>query len=353
MRLPAKISIGTGVTIWPQHLQSVSGNIDCKFNVNKEAISALDFLSKGPFFFPVDPHFDPLERMVVPGAGEDFRDELINSAGIDDPKNRRVCHAVLKNYVLPIHEAKGHVEVNLSAEKSCFESRTIWLQLQECLKCPSIDKYLDYPATADEEMLFQHYFSSPMHELYALIQEEAAWKRFTDQPDVYPTTDRLKEAIRVKQDRLVVKLLKFLINKSGNDLAKVSRIIEELVLKPDLSLSHFMPHLIRDLARGIEIDDITDLAMELTAKKFSAQYSRNGLERSMKEQRQMEHDLRSHPAIKAVLTTYMSLSYSDSALNISFYSQENGEYSIRVIPNLVILREAKKILDKSGAPYSI
>ena len=353
MRLPAKISVGTGVMIWPQPPKSISNITDCKFNVCKESLSALDFLSKGPFFFPVDPHFDPLERMVLPGAGKDFQDELITNAGIDDPKNRRICHAVLENYIIPIHEAIGHVEVNLSAEKSCFESRTIWLQLQECLKCPNIDKYLDYPATVSEDMLFQHYFSSPMHELYALIKEETAWKRFAEQPDFQPATGKLKETVRARQDSLVVKLLRFLMNKSGNDMAKVSRVIEELVIKPDLSLSHFMPHFIRDLARGVEIEDMVDFALELTAKKFSTQFSRSGLEVAMKDQRQREHKLRSDPAVKAVLTTYMSLSYNESTLTISFYSQENGEYSIRMIPDLVTMREAKRILDTHGLPYPI
>jgi hypothetical protein len=353
MRLPAKISIGTGVTIWSQPPKSIYNIVDCKFNLDKDTISALDFLLKGPFFFPNDPHFDPLERLLVPGAGAEFRNELIDNARIDDPEDRRICHAVLENYILPIHEAEGHVEINLSAEKSCFESRTIWLQLQQCLKCPSMNEYLDYPATVDEDILFQHYLSLPMHELYALIKEETAWKRFAEQTDFQPATNKLKGTIRAKQDSLVVKLLKFLNDKSGNDMAKVSKVVEELVIKPDLSLSHFMPHFIRDLARGVEIDNIVDFALELTSKKFSAQYSRSELDRAMKDQRQWEHELRSDPAMKAVLTTYMSLSYSESALTISFYSQENGEYSIRTIPNLVILREAKKILDRRGLPYPI
>jgi hypothetical protein len=353
INVPAKISIGKEVIIWPQPPKSLLNVIDCGFNISEESISALYFLLKRPFVFPVDPFFDPMERMVMPGKGVDFRNELIDSARIGDIEDRRRCSELLEKCIIPVHEAGGHVEINLSAEKSCFESRTIWLQLQECLTCPDISKYLSYPATVEEDMLFQHYFSIPMHELYALIKEEGAWRRFEDQQDFQPTTGMLKETIRAQQDGLVVKLLRFLMNKSGNDMSKITSVIDELVIKPNLSLSHFMPHFIRDLARGVEIDDMVDFAFELTARKFSSEFSRSGLETAMQEQRKKEHEMRSHPAMKAALTTYMSLDYDESTLAISFYSQEKSELAIKMIPNLVLVHEAKKILETRGLPYPI
>jgi hypothetical protein len=353
MHLPAKISVGSGVTIWPQPVKDIYNNIECKFPVGNLSLSALDFLSKETFFFPTDPQLDPLERMVTPGAGESFRNEMIDEAKISDTGQRHVCHRVLENYVIPAHEAKGHVEINLSAEKSSFECKSIWLQLMNCVKFPNINDFLDFPDHAAEDMLFQHYLVAPVHELYALLKEESVWKKLSENPKFETYTTKLKQSVRAKQDNLPVKLLQFLIEKSGNDLVKVQKIIDECVLKADLSLSHFMPDFLRDLARGVEIDNILDFAFEQTAKKCSKQYSPAKLAIAIEEQHQYAKEYRSHPAMKAVLSTYMSLSYSDSRLDISFYSQGEGENAVKAIPNLVALREAKKILDRQGNPYPI
>lgn len=353
MHLPAKIAIGKGVTIWTQPPDDISRAIDCKFDVGPASLSSLSYLSKGPFFFSTDPQLDPLERIVTPGTGGDFREELINSAKITDDEQRLNCHRIIEKFILPAHEAKGHIEVNLSFDKSSYESKAIWLQLHRCLNEPNMNRFLGFPYEISEDFLFQHYISGTMHELYALLREESAWKRLAEETEFRPLTTNLKHAIRAKQDSLAVRLLRFLIDKSGNEITKVNKVIDEMIIKADMSLSHSLPHLIRDLGRGVEIDDMIDSVLEQTYRKFSAQYSRDKLDEMMKEQRQSIREDRSKPAVKALLSTYMSLSYGDSYLDISFCSQENGEYAISAITDLVVMREGKRILDRSGTPYPV
>jgi hypothetical protein len=329
------------ICIWPQPPKDISQIIECKFNVSKQVLSSLNILSKGPFLFSADPHFDPLERIATPGSGDDFTEQLLQAAPIVNPVDKQICGKLLKNTVLPAHETKGHLEVNLSVERAAFEFKGIWLQLMRCLS-ETKDSFLDFPCQADQKLLMELYINPAVHELYAILKEESAWRPILENNDINLPASLLHRSVRRLQDRTVVGLIRFLKEKTNDDIGKFLTVVNNCVLKYNTSLSHNVPQILRELADGVGIDDLEDRVM---------QQAMAGLNET--ELMIAQNNVFKAKEAKAIVSTYMSLGFDASAVTISVFSQHYGQESVDAIPSLVIVREARKSLDNSGVQYPI
>jgi hypothetical protein len=339
LRLPVK-RVFSGI-IQTAPVRDISQNIDCKFDVGDTVISALNVLAKRSFAFNSEPIFDPLERVLTPGEGESFRQQLLENAQIIDPLQRHICSRLLQNTILPAHEANGHVEVNLAVGKSSIEFKAIWLQLFNCLMYKRLESFLAFPRKTMKEILLVHYVNPTIHELYALLKEESAWNTILGMTETEPSASRLQQTVRSLQDKTVIGLLKFLKEKTGDDLSRFEKVVDEAIIKYDGSLSNNVPQLLRDLANGIEIDELSDYAMQTMAdRKY---YTQAQLDWILKFQK--ENDTFRSPDFKAQFSTFMSLSYDSTTLTISFFSQNYGQKPVDMIPMFVLVREAKRILE--------
>ena len=354
LKVPAKISLGNVVTIWPQ-LDGVDirKSLTSTSEPGSDCLGALRALVGETFVFSSDPRLDPLERMTTPGAGAEFRKELIDRAGVSDPEGRHRSDRLLERLILPAHEGKGHIAFNLDLDKSCYESRAIWGQLIECLTTPTLDAFLDFPDKIHKQFLFQHYIVPVAHELYAILVEDEVWRELDGEKDLSGIVPGLRDAVRGLQDPTVIELLQFLSEKSGNDLTRVRKVIDDQVINADTSLSYFIPHLLRGLHRGIEIDRIPEFNLEQTEKQFAGEYAPEALQRAMAEYRQNIAAMKSSDTAKAVFSTYYSVEYSGPNLEVVFYSQERGELALRFIPTLVSVHLARRILERQNGSYPV
>ena len=354
LKVPAKISLGNVVTIWPQvDGIDIRKSLTSIFEPGRDCLGALKALASETFVFSSDPRLDPLERMTTPGAGAGFRKELIDRAGVSDPEGRHRSDRLLERLILPAHEGKGHIAFNLDLGRSCYESRAIWGQLIKCLTTPTLNEFLDFPDQMHEQFLFQHYIVPVAHELYAVLVEDEVWRQLDGEKDLSGIVPGLRDAVRGLQDPTVIKLLQFLNEKSGNDLARVRKVIDDQVINADMSLSHFIPHLLRDLHRGVEIDRIPGFNLEQTEKQFTGKYTPEALQRAMAEDRESVAAMKSSDTAKAAFSTYYSVEYSGSNLEVVFYSQERGELALKFIPTLVSVHLARRILERQNRSYPV
>jgi hypothetical protein len=348
IQIPSKILVspkGT-VTIWPKPPKDISAKIDCKFNLRATTLTSLRLLTSRPFIFNADPHFDPLERILTPGTGEKFREQVLERAGILDPVQKVFFGRLLEDAILPVHETDGHVEVNLDYEKSAFEFKCIWIEILSCLMF-RMDSFLDL---APKEIMLQYYINPEVHELYAILKEESVWKKVLENTKI-ESYERLYQTIKGMQDRTVVRLLKFLKVKTNNDLPKFLSVVDNTIVKYGGSLSNDLPRLLKALADGVEIDDLEEHMLRQGIKNSLKSYFKIMNESARKSQ-ELDGGFGS-PGSKAILTTHMSLSFDDSSMTIAFFSQHYGQESVDDIAIVTMVREAKRLLERSNVPYSI
>ncbi len=107
--------------------------------------------------------------------------------------------------------------------------------------------------------------------------------------------------------------------------------------------------MLRDLNRGIDIDDIPDRVRNETERKFIGRYTPKELETMTHEQRDVQDRIARDPRTRGLLSTYVSLSAEESTLRLEIHSAENSVSSLNAIPFIASLQEARKILQSEGS----
>jgi hypothetical protein len=347
VEVAADITVASRVVVTPRpNSENVSFNT--RFELNADVASALRHLVTQTYSFPFSPTVDVFERIVTPGA-EEMASSLLDEAKITDPLERKLSQKALEDHVIPAHEVKGHIESNLTPEKCFWEPQLIWSFLVECVQAPTRVAFQDYCDQWDDDILTQSCIVGEAHEVYALTRDEEAWRSFLDQAKSGDTFSNLKTLVRAKQSSTAVKLLNLLIQKSGGDIRTVNKIIDETCLEGNSNFSYSLPHMLRDLNRGIDIDDIPDHLLKETERKFIGRYTSKELETMIQEQRDAQERIARDPRTRGLLSTYISLSAQESTLNLEVHSAENSVFSINAIPFIASLQEARRILQSRGS----
>lgn len=345
--VPASTTVSEGRVILRPTLNPKKVSFESKFELRSDVISALQHLVAQTQAFPLSPNVDVFERIVTPGATENMINQLLDEAHVNDASMREFSKNVLEEQIIPTHEVQGHIGPNLNPDKCFWEPTLIWSFLINCLKAPSRVAFQDSCDRWEDDLLTHVCIVTEAHELYAMLKDEGAWEALrngTREDDLAI----VKKMVRTKQDSTSVGLLNFLIKKSGGDLRVVNRVIEKMYLEGNSSLSFSLPHMLRDLNRGIEIDDIPNKIWEDTQRKFGGQLSPTELEAGIQENREAQEKLARNPVTRGLFSTYISVKTGESTLGLEVYSAENSVSAINSIPFIVSLQEARRILQSEG-----
>jgi hypothetical protein len=313
-----------------------------------DVVSALRHLVTQTYAFSLGPTVDVFERIVTPGA-KGMIGKLLDEAKITDSSERISCQKALEDEVIPSHEVRGHIEPNLTPEKCFWEPQLIWSFLIDCLRAPTRVAFQDSCNRWDDDLLTQSCIVAEAHEVYALTRDEEAWKRLEDQTRSGNTLSNLKSFVRTRQNSTVVKLLNLLIQKSGGDIHALNRVIDETYLAGNANFSYILPHMLRDLSRGIDIDDIPDQVQHDTERKFIGRYTPKELETMTQGQREAQDKIARTPETRALFSTYVSIGAEESTLNLEIHSAEKSVSSVHAIPFIASLQEARRILQDRGS----
>lgn len=345
--VPASTTVSEGRVILRPTLSPKKVSFESKFELRSDVIAALRHLVAQTQAFPLSPNVDVFERIVTPGATEIMIDQLLDEAHVNDTSMREFSKGVLEEQVIPTHEVQGHISPNLNPDKCFWEPTLIWSFLINCLKAPSRVAFQDNCDRWEDELLTHVCIVTEAHELYAMLKDEEVWEFLRDE-----TRDKelsnVKRIVRTKQDSTAASLLNFLIKRSGGDLRSVNRVIEKMYLEGNSSLSFSLPHMLRDLNHGFEIDDIPDKIWQDTQKKFAGQFSPAELEAGVQENREAQEMLARNPVTRGLFSTYVSVKTGESTLSLEVYSAENSVSAINSIPFIVSLQEARRILQSEG-----
>ena len=348
VELPAKVSIGSRVVIIPQKDRQIRDGIKTRFEVDDSVAGALERILRGPFVFGIDPSVDPLDRLATPGAGGGFADALAGAAGFIEDGQKTEAAKALRKVILPAHESFGHLRVNLDPQYMSVETELIWQTIIQCFTEPKLDRFLDYPDRYPPGWLAQFYLVEPLHELYALLNDESAWRTLEDGSGQSDAFGRLKSAVRGMQEPTAVKLLQLVQEKSNDDIPKVLKVIQKGVRENYLGLSHSLAGILRPLAMGVELDKLEDLAsLGVPAVTFEMTTPAEA-ERWREGQKEARKAHFADPMVRAAVSTFMTLGYDDSNLRATFFSVEDSEAAMRVVPMIDEVREARRILGEKG-----
>lgn len=335
MEVPARINANgaTGqVTIWPDPVSRIEDWVRyCKYEISNNNLKALKFLATNPITFNVKPQVDIFERIATPGVGGEFIDELLRGVKSKIPEQRNFLRTTLIEAMYE-HEAAGHIRINLDPECMTMESYMQYRKLWSVIVENSDEDYYEIlrsfadPGHARDTTLLE-----PIHELYALVCDEAVWQAFETNDYFDSKVSAFKEAIRLEnEDKLAVALFRILMQRSNNDVKVVKKALNGMFGGPPVPFSRLMYEFFGLLSEGEDFDTA------LVSVRDDAKAFKDGMKLEWPGQMTDEG--------KAMASTHFTINYNESSLNIAFYSAAENQQAIERVREIILYREAQKLL---------